>query len=148
MVLVSFIALSFNSQFAQAAKKTQEIISPKKVYAFKREGTKYIPLPESKSSPVAVKKTLITFDREKVYIGGYIVNSSNETINHVRIFPTFLHQPENSEKISEKLNHDELYLKGKELRRFVIIRPISEVKTLVENNIPITENCILNCRLL
>ncbi|MBF0545453.1 MAG: hypothetical protein HQM08_13515 [Candidatus Riflebacteria bacterium] len=148
LVAVSFIALSFNSHFAQAAKKTSEILQPSKVYAFKREGQKITPLPDVRTSPVSVKKTLITFDREKIYIGGYIVNASEETINHVRIFPTFLNQPKDTEKLSEKLNHDELEIRGKELRRFVIVRPIAEVKSLLENNIPIVENCILNCRLM
>lgn len=148
LVLVSFIALSFNSHFAQAAKKTQELFRPTKVYAFKLEGEKYKPMGNVQTSPVTVKKTAIKVDRERIFIGGYLVNSSEKAINHVRVFPTFLNRPTDADKLAERLNHDELHLGPKELRRFVIMRPISEVKTLIENNIPIAENCILNCQVL
>ena len=148
LVLVSLIALSFNSHFAQAAKKTQEIFTPTKVYAFKKQGDHLTPLPEVRANPVVVRKTAIRFDRENVFIGGYLINSSDKSINHVRIYPTFLNQPSQAEKLAERLNHDELHLAGKELRRFVIKRPIAEVKGLLESNIPIAENCILNCRVM
>ncbi|MFZ2959871.1 MAG: hypothetical protein WA705_23580 [Candidatus Ozemobacteraceae bacterium] len=148
LVLVSFIALSFNSHFAQAAKKTQEIFRPAKVYAFKLDGEKYTPLAQVKASPVTVKKTAIRFDRSNMIIGGYVVNSSDRPVNHVRIFPTFLNGPADVDKLTERLNHDELNLAAKELRRFVIMRPIAEMKTLLESNIPIADNCILNCQVL
>ncbi|MBP7635102.1 hypothetical protein KBA41_13120 [Candidatus Ozemobacteraceae bacterium] len=148
LILASFIALSFNSHFAQAAKKTQEILQPAKVYAFKKTATAYVPLAEVKDLPVVVKKTGVRIDRRNLYIGGYVVNTSNKTVSHVRIFPTFVSKPRNSANLSAQLNHDELNLSPKETRRFVIMRPISEVKTLLENNVPVAENCVLNCRLL
>jgi len=148
LILASFIALSFNSHFAQAAKKTQEILQPAKVYAFKKTSTTLVPLAEVKDSPVVVKKTGIRIDRRNLYIGGYVVNTSDKTIPQVRIFPTFVSKPQNSVNLSHQLNHDELNLSPKETRRFVIMRPISEVKALLENNVPISENCVLNCRLL
>ncbi len=148
LLLVSFIALSFNSHFAQAAKKTQETLRPGKVFAFKKEGKAYTPLQEIKASPIIVKKTGVRVDRQNVYIGGYIVNSSDQPVNHVRVFPTFVVNPAEVKKFTELLNHDELNIGAREIRRFVIMRPISEVKTLLENNIPLTENCILNCRSL
>jgi len=148
LLLVSFIALSFNSHFAQAAKKTQDTLRPGKVFAFKKEGKSFTPLPEIKASPVIVKKTGVKIDRENVYIGGYIVNASDNPVTHVRVFPTFVTKPPDAEKISELLNHDELNIEAREIRRFVIMRPISEVKKLLENNIPLSENCILNCRLM
>ena len=148
LVLVSFIALSFNSHFAQAAKKTTEIFKPSKVYAFKRDGQTYTPLQEVKTSPIIVKKTGVRMDRTNIYIGGYVVNSSEKAVNHIRIFPTFMTKPSNADKLVEQLVHDELNVGAREIRRFVIMRPIAALKPLLENNLPITENCILNCQVL
>jgi hypothetical protein len=148
LLLVSFIALSFNSHFAQAAKKTQEILKPAKVYAFKKEGNNLTPLADIKTNSITVMKTGVRIDRENVYIGGYIVNSSDQAVSHVRVFPTFLTKISDTEKLTELLNHDELNVGAHEIRRFVIMRPISDVKYLLEHNIPLSENCILNCRLL
>lgn len=148
LLLVSFIALSFNSHFAQAAKKTQDILKPAKVYAFKKEGNTLTPLADVKTSPITVMKTGVRIDRENVYIGGYIVNSSDQQVNHIRVFPTFMTKLSDSQKLTELLNHDELNVGAREIRRFVIMRPISDVKFLLENNIPLSENCILNCQLL
>ncbi len=146
LIAASFIALSFNSHFAQAAKKTQEILKPAKVFAYKRAGEVYLPVAPEQAAAVVVKKTGVQIDRRNVYIGGYVVNTTDREIPHVRIFPTFVSQPANSQQLSEKLNHDELNLLPQETRRFVIMRPIAEVKPLLEQNVPITENCILNCR--
>lgn len=147
LLLVSLIALSFNSHFAQAAKKTGEIFRPAKVFAFKKSGqTSYTHLKEVADFPLAVKKTGIRVDRNNVYIGGYIVNSSKNAYPHVRIFPTFKTQLSNANQLSGLLVHDELNIAGGEIRRFVIMRPINTVKELLENNIPLSENCILNCR--
>jgi hypothetical protein len=148
LVLVSFIALSFNSHFAQAAKKTQDILRPAKVYAFKRAGNVYAPLQECTNLPIVVKKTGVRVDKEHVYIGGYIVNSSDKPIHHVRVFPTFVTKPSEAEKVSDTLNHDELNLGAREVRRFVIMRPVSSVQKLLDKNIPLQENCILNCRMM
>jgi len=148
LILASFIALSFNSHFAQAAKKTQEILKPAKVYAYKRAGEVYVPVREEKLAPAVVKKTGVRMDRSNVYIGGYVVNTSEDSISHIRIFPTFMSQPPNSKQLSDKLNHDELNLSPRETRRFVIMRPISEIKVLLEQNVPISENCILNYQVM
>ncbi len=148
LVLVSFIALSFNSHFAQAAKKTQDILKPAKVYAFKRDGQAYSPLQPVKPLPITVMKTGVRMDRQNIYIGGYVVNSSSQPIQHVRIFPTFVTKPQNSDKLTDQLIHDVLNLNPGELRRFVIMRPIAQVKNLLENNVPLAENCILNCQVL
>lgn len=148
LILASFIALSFNSHFAQAARKTQEILQPAKVYAFKKTPTALVPLAEVKGAPIVVKKTGVRIDRRNLYIGGYVVNVSDKAVPHVRIFPTFMSTPKNSVNLSHQLNHDELNLSPKETRRFVIMRPISDVKSLLENNVPVAENCVLNCRLL
>ncbi len=148
LILASFIALSFNSHFAQAAKKTQEIMQPAKVYAFKKTSSALVPLAEVKGAPVVVKKTGVRIDRKNLYIGGYVVNTAEKTVPHVRIFPTFVSKPKNSAHLSDQLNHDELNLSPKETRRFVIMRPIADVKPLLENNVPVSDNCVLNCRLL
>lgn len=148
LIVASFIALSFNSHFAQAAKKTQEILKPAKVFAYKRAGEVYVPVKEETKLPAVVKKTGVRMDRANVYIGGYVVNTSDQAIPHIRIYPTFVSLPPNSIQLSDKLNHDELNLSPRETRRFVIMRPISEVKILLEQNVPISENCILNCRVM
>jgi len=148
LILVSFIALSFNSHFAQAAKKTKEILQPSKVYAFKKTERGYTPLTQIKDSSIVVKKTGVRIDRKNIYIGGYIVNTSKKAVQQVRVYPTFVSIPNDFEKLSYHLNHDELNIAPSETRRFVIMRPISDVKALLENNIPIAENCILNCRVL
>jgi len=77
-----------------------------------------------------------------------VVNTSEDSISHIRIFPTFMSQPPNSKQLSDKLNHDELNLSPRETRRFVIMRPISEIKVLLEQNVPISENCILNYQVM
>lgn len=146
LIVASFIALSFNSHFAQAARKTQDILQPAKVFAYKRAGEVYLPVRPEAPAAVVVKKTGVQIDRRNVYIGGYVVNTSEKEIPHVRIFPTFVSPPGNASQLSDKLNHDELNLRPKETRRFVIMRPISELKPLLEQNVPIAENCILNCR--
>ncbi len=148
LVLASFIALSFNSHFAQAAKKTQELLQPSKVYAFKRVGNNLTPLSEVSEGPVLVKKTGIRIDRNNVYIGGYLVNTSDKPVTQVRIFPSFLRLPTNAIHLSDRMNHDELNLSPKETRRFVIMRPIADLKSLLEFNVPIHDNCVLNCRVL
>lgn len=146
LILASFIALSFNSHFAQAAKKTQDILAPAKVYAFKKTNQGYVPLTEVKDSSLVVKKTGVRLDRQNVYIGGYLVNSSGKPIRHVRVFPTFLSSTRNSDALTRALHHDELYVNPGETRRFVIMRPINQVKDLIRHNIPLEDNCILNCR--
>lgn len=148
LILASFIALSFNSHFAQAARKTQEVLQPAKVYAFKKTSTSLVPLAEVKEAPVVVKKTGVRIDRRNLYIGGYVVNTSDKSVPHVRIYPSFMSRPRNSATLYNHLNHDELNLSPKETRRFVIMRPIAEVKSLLEDNVPVAENCVLNCRLL
>jgi hypothetical protein len=144
LIVASFIALSFNSHFAQAARKTQDALQPSKVFAFKRVGDQYVPLPEAKQSRVVVKKTGVTLDRRNVYIGGYVVNSSNEPIPQVRIYPSFATKTTNDNRLAESLFHDVLNLAPRETRRFVIMRPISTVRELLEQNVPLAENCILN----
>lgn len=146
LILASFIALSFNSHFAQAAKKTSELLAPGKVYAFKKTELGYVPLPEVKDSSLVVKKTGVRLDRQNLYIGGYVVNSSPTPVRQVRIFPTFATSLRNSERLARILFHDELCVKPGETRRFVIMRPISQVKDLLRHNIPLEENCILNAR--
>jgi hypothetical protein len=148
LLLVSLIALSFNSQFAQAAKKTADMLRPGKVYAFKRAGDAYSPIKEVQASPLVVKKTGVQVDRNNLYIGGYVINSSKTSAAHVRIFPTFKTQFPKANTMTDLLNHDVLNLAAGEVRRFVIMRPIQSVKELLENNIPLSENCILNCRML
>ncbi len=148
LLLVSFIALSFNSHFAQAAKKTQSVLQPAKVYAFKKQGDAYHQVPNVAAAPVTVKKTAIRVDRNNVYIGGYVVNTSDHPVTHVRIKPTFATNTEATRQLAEQFNHDELNLKGREIRRFVIMRPIAEVKQLLENNVPLDEKCMLNCQVL
>ncbi|HMM61172.1 MAG TPA: hypothetical protein PKC25_13685, partial [Candidatus Rifleibacterium sp.] len=121
------MALSFNSHFAQAAKKTTEAFKPGKAYAFKKVGKEYIRLPQVSPGPVVVKKTGIRIDRNYVYIGGYVVNTTEKAINHLRIFPSFADASLNNSKLVEQLNHDEKNLAPKETRRFVIMRPVAEL---------------------
>ena len=146
LILASLMALSFNSHFAQAAKKTTEAFKPGKAYAFKKVGKEYIRLPQVTPGPVVVKKTGIRIDRNYVYIGGYVVNTTEKAINHLRIFPSFADTSLNSSKLAEQLNHDEKNLAPKETRRFVIMRPVAELAPLLSHNIPLNDNCILNCR--
>ena len=54
-MLASLMALSFNSHFAQAAKKTTEAFTPAKAYAFKKVGeNQYAPLKEVTAENVVV----------------------------------------------------------------------------------------------
>lgn len=145
LIVASFIALSFNSHFAQAAKKTQDLLQPR-VFAYKRAGEVYVPVRPVTPAAVVVKKTGVQIDRQNVYIGGYVINTTDKEIRHVRIFPTFVSLPANAAQLAEKLHHDELNLRPKETRRFVIMRSIAEIKPLLEQNVPIAENCILNCQ--
>ncbi|MDD3149019.1 MAG: hypothetical protein PHD82_17130 [Candidatus Riflebacteria bacterium] len=145
LILASLMALSFNSHFAQAAKKTTEAFKPGKAYAFKKVGNEYIRLPQVTPGPVVVKKTGIRIDRNYVYIGGYVVNTSDKVIQHLRIFPSFADSSLNTSKLVTRLNHDEKNLAPKETRRFVIMRPASELAPLLNHDIPLNDNCILNC---
>jgi hypothetical protein len=145
LILASLMALSFNSHFAQAAKKTSEAFRPAKAFAFKKVGKKYVKLPEIKAGPVVVKKTGVRIDRKHIYIGGYVVNTTTRNINHLRIFPTFTETALNTGELVNKLNHDIKDLAPRETRRFVIMRKVSEVAPLLSNSTPIKENCILNC---
>ena len=147
LMLASLMALSFNSHFAQAAKKTTEVFAPSKAYAFKRVGdNQYAPLREVTAENVVVKKTGVTIDRTNVYIGGYIVNTTDKTIPHVRIFPSFADSRFSTTKYVDNLTHDELDLAPKEIRRFVIMRPASELAPLLSTSVPFNDNCILYCR--
>lgn len=146
LMLASLMALSFNSHFAQAAKKTTEALGPSKAYAFKKVGdNQYAPLREVTAENVVVKKTGVKIDRTNVYIGGYVVNTTEKTIPHVRIFPTFTDGQFQQSKFVEELTHDEVNLAPKEIRRFVIMRPASELAPLLSTSIPFNDNCILNC---
>lgn len=145
LILASLMALSFNSHFAQAAKKTTEAFKPGKAYAFKKVGKEYVRLPQVSPGPVVVKKTGIRIDRNYVYIGGYVVNTSEKVIQHLRIFPSFSDSNLNNSKLAKQLNHDEKNLASKETRRFVIMRPASELAPLLTHDIPLNDNCILNC---
>ncbi|HAE38571.1 MAG TPA: hypothetical protein DCG57_08020 [Candidatus Riflebacteria bacterium] len=146
LIIASLMALSFNSQFAQAARKTTEAFKPGKAYAFKKVGKEYIRLPQINPGPVVVKKTGVRIDRSNIYIGGYIVNTTDREIKHLQIFPSFADQSLNSSELAEKLNHKENSLAPRETRRFVIKRPVSEVAPLLSHSIPLNDNCILNCR--
>jgi len=146
LILASLMALSFNSHFAQAAKKTTEAFKPGKAYAFKKVGKEYVRLPQVTPGAVVVKKTGIRIDRNYVYIGGYVVNTTDKAIDHLRIFPSFADTSLNNSKLVEQLNHDEKNLAPKETRRFVIMRPVAELAPLLSHNIPLNDNCILNCR--
>lgn len=147
LMLASLMALSFNSHFAQAAKKSTELFTPSKAYAFKKVGdNQYAPLNEVVAENVVVKKTGIRIDRTNVYIGGYIINTTDRTIPHVRIFPSFSDGRFEQKNFVEKLSHDETNLAPKEIRRFVIMRPASELATLLSTSVPFNDNCILNCR--
>jgi len=75
-----------------------------------------------------------------------VVNTTEKAINHLRIFPSFADTSLNSSKLAEQLNHDEKNLAPKETRRFVIMRPVAELAPLLSHNIPLNDNCILNCR--
>ena len=147
LMLASLMALSFNSHFAQAAGKTTEVFSPSKAYAFKRVGdNQFTPLHEVKAENVVVKKTGVKIDRTNIYIGGYIVNTTDKTIPHIRIFPSFTDGRLSTNKFVESLTHDELDLAPKEIRRFVIMRPASELAPLLTTSVPFNDNCILYCR--
>lgn len=148
LLVVSFIALSFNSHFAQAARKAPNILEPAKVYAFKKQGTAYHLQPEVAPIPVTVKKTSIKVDRQNLYIGGYVVNSGKDAIQQVRIVPRFHTDTEVTRRMSEQLQHDELNLKAGETRRFVIMRPIDQIKQLLEENMPLEDKCLLSCRVM
>jgi hypothetical protein len=139
------MALSFNSHFAQAAKKTTEALQTAKAFAFKKVGEKYVQLPQVVASPVVVKKTGVRIDRKNLYIGGYVVNTTDQVVKHLRIFPTFADSTLNNTELVNLLKHDEKDLKPGETRRFVIMRPVSDVAPLISNHIPLTDNCILNC---
>lgn len=145
LILCSLIALSFNSHFAQAARKTTEAFKPGKAYAFKKVGKEYVRLPQVQAGPVVVKKTGVRIDRNYVYIGGYVVNTTDRAIQHLRIFPSFADAALNTSELVNKLNHEETNLSPRETRRFVIMRPVSEVASLLAHNIPLNDNCILNC---
>lgn len=145
LVVASLIALSFNSHFAQAARKTVEAVRPARAYAFKRVGAEYVQLPQVEASSVFVKKTAVNIDRNNVYIGGYIVNTTDKPIKHVRVFPTFTDTTLNVASLVESLNHDELDIGPRETRRFVIMRKANELNPLLSHNLPVDENCILNC---
>ena len=146
-MLASLIALSFNSHFAQAAKKTTEVFKPSKAYAFKKVGNnQYSPLKEVTAEDVVVKKTGVKIDRTNVYIGGYLVNTTDKNIPHIRIFPTFADSKFTSSQFVDNLTHDELNIAPKEIRRFVIMRPASELAPLLSNNIPFNDNCIFYCK--
>ncbi|MCK9457595.1 MAG: hypothetical protein BWY02_01534 [bacterium ADurb.Bin157] len=145
LIVASLIALSFNSHFAQAAKKTVDAVKPATAYAFKKVGSEYVQLPQVEAADIVVKKTAVKVDRNNVYIGGYIVNTTDKPIKHVRIFPTFADSSLNVAHLVEQLNHDELNIEPKETRRFVIMRPASKVAPLLAHNLPLDENCILNC---
>jgi hypothetical protein len=145
LILCSLMALSFNSHFAQAAKKTTEALQPAKAFAFKKVGAEYVRLPQVAAGPVVVKKTGVRIDRNYVYIGGYVVNTTDREIQHLRIFPSFADSSLNTSELVNKLNHDETKLAPRETRRFVIMRPIAEVAPLLAHNIPLNDNCILNC---
>lgn len=147
LMLASLMALSFNSHFAQAAKKTTEVLTPSKAYAFKKVGdNKYAPLREVIAENVVVKKTGVRIDRANVYIGGYVVNTTERTIPHVRIFPSFTDGRFERSKFVNSLSHDETDLAPKEIRRFVIMRPASELAPLLSTSIPFNDNCILYCQ--
>ena len=106
-MLASLMALSFNSHFAQAARKTTEAFTTSKVYAFKKVGNNmYAPLQEVKAENVVVKKTGVKIDRTNVYIGGYLVNTTDKTIPHIRIFPTFMDGRFSQSNLVENLTHD------------------------------------------
>ncbi|NCB37637.1 MAG: hypothetical protein EOM80_02605 [Erysipelotrichia bacterium] len=145
LILASLIALSFNSHFAQAAKKTTEAFKPGKAYAFKKVGAEYVRLPQITAGPVVVKKTGVRIDRNYVYIGGYVVNTTDKVIQHLSIFPSFADSNLNTSKLINELRHEEKSLAPKETRRFVIMRPVSELAPLLSHNIPLDDNCILNC---
>ena len=147
LMLASLMALSFNSHFAQAAKKTTEVFAPSKAYAFKRVGeNQFAPLREVTAENVVVKKTGVKIDRTNVYIGGYIVNTTDKTIPHVRIFPSFADSRFSTTKYVDNLTHDELDLAPKEIRRFVIMRPASELAPLLSTSVHFNDNCIFYCR--
>jgi hypothetical protein len=139
------MALSFNSHFAQAAKKTTEAFQPARAFAFKKVGKSYVRLPEVKPGSVIVKKTGVRIDRKNLYIGGYVVNTTDKEINSLKIFPTFAESSLNQSQLVNLLNHNIKNLQPHETRRFVIMRKVSEVGPLLSTTVPLTENCILNC---
>lgn len=146
LIIASFIALSFNSQFVQAARKTSEIFTSGKAYAFKKVGQEYIRLPQISPGSALVKKTGVRIDRNNIYIGGYAVNTSEREIKKLHIYPSFADQNLNKSNLANIMLHTEDNIAPSETRRFVIMRPISQVAPLLSHNIPLQDNCILNCR--
>ncbi len=145
LIVCSLMALSFNSHFAQAAKKTTDAFRPRKAYAFKKVGKEYVRLPQVNAGPLVVKKTGVRIDRNYVYIGGYIVNTTDRAIKHLRVYPSFADSSLNRSELANKLHHEETNLAPKETRRFVIMRPVQDIAPLLAHNIPLNDNCILNC---
>jgi hypothetical protein len=145
LLLASLMALSFNSHFAQAARKTTQAMQTAKAFAFKKVGNDYVQLPQVTPSSVVVKKTGVRVDRKNLYIGGYLVNTTDQVIKHLRVFPTFADSGLNRSNLVNMLVHEEKDLLPGETRRFVIMRPVSAVAPLLKNHIPLTQNCILNC---
>lgn len=145
LILASLMALTFNSHFAQAAKRTAQLFKPARAAAFTKVNGKYVRLPEVKPGDVVIKKTGVRIDRKNIYIGGYVVNTTNKEITHVRIFPEFKDKSTNNKKFASLLTHDILNLRPHETRRFVIMRKASEVAPILARNIPLSQNCILNC---
>ena len=145
LILASLIALSFNSHFAQAAKKTVKMLKPARAIVFAKVKGGYIRLHEVKANDVVIKKTGVRIDRENVYIGGYAVNTTDKVIPHVRIFPEFKDNSCNSDKFINLMTHDIVNLQPHETRRFVIMRKASEVEPILAKNIPLAQNCILSC---
>ena len=145
LILASLIALSFNSHFAQAAKRTAKLFKPARAAAFTKVNGQYVRLPEVKPGNVVIKKTGVRIDRKNIYIGGYVVNTTDKEITHVRIFPKFKDNSFTTQNVASLLTHDILNLQPHETRRFVIMRKASEVAPILAQNIPLTQNCILNC---
>ncbi len=145
LIFASLMALSFNSHFAQAARKTTQALQTGKAFAFKKIDGNYVRLPEVSANPVVVKKTGIRIDRKNLYIGGYVVNTKDQVVKHLRIFPSFADSRLNNSELVNLLKHDEKELQPGETRRFVIMRPVADVASLISNHIPLNENCILNC---
>lgn len=147
LILASLIALSFNSHFAQAARKTTQALRPARAWAFKRINEhEYVKLQQVDPEAVVVKKTGVRIDRRNIYIGGYIINTTDDVIEHVLVYPTFVDNRLNDSHLARVLKHEEVSLAPNETRRFVIMRPVSETRELVAHNIPLEQNCILNAR--
>ena len=146
LILASIMALSFNSHFAQAARKATDAFRPATAYAYRRVGQQYVQLDQVEAESTVVKKTGVRVDRRNIYIGGYVINTSDKPINHLRIYPTFADSSLNRDELIEVFNHDEFNLKPGETRRFVIMRSVSDANELLSHHIPIDQNCILNTR--